>query len=277
MARGQAVGPQEPAPFWDLSTGAKGSYHRRLVESMMSSDLTTMDVSGWDILKKALNQRVVVVRSSLVPSNRNRVWFVETDVRPVVVKRSLSGLSSVEFETMLLAKKAGLSVPYPLYMDRNYLVTEFISGDSCDMLVNALFSTGAAEGIGRWLGAFHESMESFGKPLAMSDAVLENFVMHEGEVFGVDLEDTKPGDPMDDLGQMASSILGNEPFFTPVKFDLCFNLLEAYEQRTGIEARESVRPYVVKHLRRSVRARPLYRRPFEQVARAIEKGWPDLA
>jgi hypothetical protein len=243
----------------------------------MSSDLTAMDVSGWDILKKALNQRVVVVRSSLVPSNRNRVWFVETDVRPVVVKRSLSGLSSVEFETMLLAKKAGLSVPYPLYMDRSYLVTEYISGDSCDPLINAMFSARAAEGLGSWLGAFHESMDSFGKPLAMSDAVLENFIMHEGEVFGVDLEDTRPGEPMDDLGQMASSILGNEPFFTPIKFDLCFGMIDSYERRTGMEARESVRPYVVKHLRQSVRARPLYRRPFEQVARALEKAWPDLA
>ena len=190
---------------------------------MMFSDLTTMDASGWDILKKALNQRVVVVRSSLVPSYRNRVWLVETDVRPVVVKRSLSRRSPVEFETMLLAKRAGLSVPYPLYMDKDYLVTEYISGDSCDMLVNTMFSTRAAEGLGRWLGAFHESMDRFGKPMAMSDAVLDNFIMHEGEVYGVDLEDSAPGNPMDDLGQMASSILGNEPFFTPIKFDLCFS------------------------------------------------------
>lgn len=243
----------------------------------MSSDLTAMDSSGWEILKKALNQRVVVTRSSLVPSYRNRVWLVETDVRPVVVKRSLSGLSAVEFETMLLAKKAGLAVPYPLYMDRDYIVSEYVSGEPCDILVNAMFSTAAAEGLGRWLGAFHESMERLGRPLAMSDAVLDNFIMHEGEVFGVDLEDAAPGDPMDDLGQMASSILGNEPFFTPIKFDLCFSLLDAYEERTGMESRESVRPFVAKHLRRSVRARPLYRRPFEEVAKVLDRSWPELA
>lgn len=243
----------------------------------MSSDLTAMDTSGWEILKKALNQRIVVVRSSLVPSNRNRVWFVETDVRPVVVKRSLSGLSPVEFETMLLAKKAGLSVPYPLYMDRNYLVTEFISGEPCDILVNTMFNTRAAEGLGGWLGGFHETMEGSGRPLTMSDAVLDNFIMHDGEVFGVDLEDAAPGEPMDDLGQMAASILGNEPFFTPIKFDLCFCMLQAYEERTGMESMESVRPFVSKHLRLSVRARPLYRRPFNEVARVLEKRWPDLA
>ncbi|MDQ1371966.1 MAG: hypothetical protein QG582_881 [Candidatus Thermoplasmatota archaeon] len=243
----------------------------------MSSDLTAMDSSGWETVKKALNQRVVITRSSLVPSFRNRVWLVETDVRPVVVKRSLSGLSAVEFETTLLAKKAGLLVPYPLYMDKDYIVSEFISGERCSRLVSAMFNTAAAEGIGRWLGGFHDSMESFGKPLAMRDAVLDNFIMHEGEVFGVDLEDTSPGDPMDDLGQMASSILGNEPFFTPIKFDLCFSMLDAYEERTGMESRESVRPFVAKHLRLSVRARPLYRRPFEGVAKVLDKAWPDLA
>jgi hypothetical protein len=243
----------------------------------MSSDLTAMDSPGWEILKKALNQRIVVVRSSLVPSYRNRVWLVETDVRPVVVKRSLSGRSAVEFETMLLAKKAGLAVPYPLYMDRDYLVSEYVSGESCDILVNAMFSTPAAEGLGKWLGAFHESMDRLGSPLTMSDAVLDNFIMHEGEVFGVDLEDATPGDPMDDLGQMGASILGNEPFFTPIKFDLCFSMLDAYEERTGMESRVSVRPFVAKHLRLSVRARPLYRRPFEEVARMLDKRWPDLA
>lgn len=243
----------------------------------MSSDLTAMDSSGWETVKKALNQRVVFVRSSIVPSYRNRVWLVETDVRPVVVKRSLSGLSAVEFETTLLAKKAGLLVAYPLYMDRDYLVSEYISGDSCYLLVNSLFSTPAAKGLGKWLGGFHESMDSFGRPMAMRDAVLENFIMHEGEAYGVDLEDASPGDPLDDLGQMAASILGNEPFFTPVKFDLCFSMLDAYEDRTGMESRESVRPFVAKHIRQSVRARPLYRRPFEQVAKVLDRAWPDMA
>lgn len=243
----------------------------------MSSDLTAMSTSGWETVKKALNQRVVFVRSSLVPSYRNRVWLVETDVRPVVLKRSLTGRSAVEFETTLIAKKAGLAVPYPLYMDKDYIVSEYISGESCDMLINAMFSAAAASGIGTWLGMFHESMDSFGRPMAMRDAVLDNFIMHEGDVFGVDLEDASPGDPMDDLGQMAASILGNEPFFTPVKFDLCFSMLDAYEERTGMESRESVRPYVAKHLRLSVKSRPLYRRPFEGVAKVLDRAWPDIA
>jgi hypothetical protein len=242
----------------------------------MSTDITAVDSSGWNILKKALNQRVVVVRSSIVPSNRNRVWFVETDVRPVVIKRSFSGRSPVEFETMLLAKKAGLEVPYPLYMDEDYLVTEFIPGEPCDLLINHMFSSKAAAGLGRWLGAFHEGLESFGKPIIMSDAVVHNFVMHEDRIYGFDLEDAVPGDPLDDLGQMAASILGNEPFFTPIKFDLCFRMLEAYEDRTGMESVESARPYVSKHLMLAVRSKPLYRRPFAEVANVLSKAWPNL-
>ena len=242
----------------------------------MSSDITAIDPSGWDILKKALNQRVVVVRSAIVPSNRNRVWFVETDVRPVVIKRSFSGRSPTEFETMLLAKKAGLEVPYPLYMDKQYLVTEFIPGEPCDRLINHMFSARAAEGLGRWLGSFHEGFESYERPMVMADAVIQNFVMQDDKIFGFDFEDSGPGDPLDDVGQMASSIIGSEPFFTPIKFDLCFRMLEAYEDHTGMEALESARPFVAKHLMLAVRSKPLYRRPFAEVAKVVEKGWPNL-
>jgi hypothetical protein len=243
----------------------------------MASDPTALDLLACEVLKKALNQRVVIVRSKLVPSLRNRVWLVETDVRPVVLKRSLSGKSPTEFETLLLAKKAGLEVPFPLYMDHDYIVTEYIAGESCDRLINHMFSSKAAEGIGGWLGAFHESLESFGRPLVMADAVLPNFLQYDDKVFGVDLEDALPGEPLDDVGQVAASILGSEPFFTPIKFELCYRMLDGYESRTGMESVESVRPYVAKHLMLSVKAKPLYRRPFSQVASAIQKGWPNLA
>jgi hypothetical protein len=75
---------------------------------------------------------------------------------------------------------------------------------------------------------------------------------------------------------MAASILGNEPFFTPIKFDLCFRMLEAYEDRTGMESVESARPYVSKHLMLAVRSKPLYRRPFAEVANVLSKAWPNL-
>jgi hypothetical protein len=75
---------------------------------------------------------------------------------------------------------------------------------------------------------------------------------------------------------MASSIIGSEPFFTPIKFDLCFRMLEAYENQTGMEALESARSFVAKHLMLSIRSKPLYRRPFSEVARVLEKGWPNL-
>ncbi len=57
----------------------------------MLSDLTVFDALGWEAVKEALNQRVVLGPVRLIPSRRNRVWVVETDVRPVIVKRSLSG------------------------------------------------------------------------------------------------------------------------------------------------------------------------------------------
>ena len=243
----------------------------------MADDLTTLDPQGCDVLRKALNQRVVLVNETLVPSKRNRVWFVETDVRPVVLKRSLSRRGEHEFEMLSVARANGLNVPFPLYREDDYIVLEYISGERCDSLVNHLFSGDAAQKLAKWLAGFHGSLTSDGRPCIMNDAELSNFVMSEDKVFGLDLEDVTSGDPLDDLGSLLSSILGSEPIFTPIKFDLCMDLLETYEAETGIEALESVRPHVAKQLRRLTVARPLFRKTLMDAANRLELGWPQLA
>jgi len=110
----------------------------------------------------------------------------------------------------------------------------------------------------------------------MKDAVLSNFILSDDKIFGVDLEDAGPGDPLDDVGQLCASILGSEPFFTPVKFDLCLRMLRSYERTASLDVIDRVRPYVSKHLRLDSKNKPLFRRIFVSAARSIEKGWPAL-
>jgi hypothetical protein len=243
----------------------------------MAGDLTALDSYGWEALKKSLNQRLVMNRIRLVPSKRNRVWIAETDVRPVVVKQSLSGRAGNEFEELLVARKAGIDVPYPLFMDGDYLILEYVQGDTCDTMIHHLFSSEVAEKIGIWLARFHGMMPSSGDRRTRGDSVLSNFVFSDGKVFGLDLEDAGPGDPLDDLGQVVASILGNEPFFTPIKFDLSMRLIESYGKEARVEVAEMARPYVSKHLRLDAKAKPLFRRTLVTAAKSIERGWPDLA
>ncbi len=240
-------------------------------------DLTAIDSLGWDALRKALNQRVVVTSMRLIPSRVNRVWVVETDVRPVIVKRSLSGRSGREFEALVLAKSAGLDVPYPLYKEGDYIVEEYLPGDTCEVLVNHLFSHQAAEGMGKWMARFHAVFRQDGSTRLMADAVLSNFIFSEGRIFGVDLENSGFGSELDDLGQASASILGSEPFFTPIKFDLCLRMLGAYEAATGSAVREKVRPYISRYLRFDAKRKPLFRRTLILAARSLERGWPELA
>ncbi|MBU0623325.1 MAG: hypothetical protein KJ672_00600 [Candidatus Thermoplasmatota archaeon] len=243
----------------------------------MASDLTALDSYGWEALKKSFNQRLVLNRIRLVPSKRNRVWVAETDVRPVVIKQFLSGRAGNEFEELLVARKVGIDVPYPLFMDGDYLMLEYVQGDTCDTMINHLFSSEVAENIGIWLAGFHEKMPSNGLRRIRGDSVLSNFVFSEGRIFGLDLEDSGPGDPLDDLGQIGASILGSEPFFTPIKFDLCIRLIESYGKEARADVVELARPYVSKHLRLDAKAKPLFRRSFLSAAKSIERGWPDLA
>ncbi|UCE81407.1 MAG: phosphotransferase [Methanobacteriota archaeon] len=244
----------------------------------MPQDLTLMDSAGWDALRRTLNQRVVLIRETLIPSKRNRVWAVETDVRPVVLKRSLSGRAESEFNSLVCARQAGLDVPLPLHRSENHIVMEYIPGERCDTLINHMSSAEVAEGLARWFARFHDKMGDGVKPIIMADAELTNFMVHDGQVFGFDLEDASEGDPLYDIGMLLASILGSEPLFTPVKFDLCMRLLEAYEKESGLEARESVRPFVSTHLRLSATTRPLFRGALLEAARRLESsGWPILA
>lgn len=241
------------------------------------SDLTSLDSLGWEAVKKALNQRVVVDHVKFIPSKRNRVWIVETDVRPVVVKRFLTEKCGIEFENLLQAKRAGLDVPLLLAKSGDYLVTEYVPGESCEMLINHMFSAKAAEGMGEWLAALHSGLKIEGSTKIMGDAVPSNFILSNGRVFGVDLEDCSEGEPLEDIGQLASSFLGSEPFFTPIKFDLCYHMIGNYEKVTGTEVLDRVRPFVSKHLQLDAKSRPLFRRTLIAAARSIEARWPKLA
>lgn len=243
---------------------------------MLSDDITSLDPFAWAAVKAALNRRVVVSRVALVPSRRNRVWTVETDVRPVVVKRFFSGKAGNEFEWLLRARSAGLGVPLPLFADGEYIVTEYIEGETCDVLINHMFSAAAAQGMGEWLASFHMAMRSGSDWTIMGDAVPSNFIMSGEGVLAVDLEDASAGDPLDDLGQMVASILGSEPFFTPIKFDLALKLLRRYESTTKTSVVEPVRMYAAKHLREDAKSKPLFRRTLMAASKSLEREWPRL-
>jgi hypothetical protein len=195
----------------------------------------------------------------------------------VVVKRFLSGRGGNEFESLVLARSKGLNVPYPLATHGDYLVMEYLQGDGCDVLVTKMFSTEAAEGMGRWLALFHNRLSTELGQRIRRDSVLSNFIMSDGVVYGLDLEDSGKGDPMDDLGELGASILGNEPFFTPIKFDLCMRMLRAYGQAANVDVYESSRKYIARHLLLDAHMKPLFRRTLVNAARSIERRWPDLA
>jgi hypothetical protein len=142
-------------------------------------------------------------------------------------------------------------------------------------LINLMFSAEVAERLG--YGSRRSTRRSPRRAALSWPTRLSNFVLYDGRVYGFDMEDVSPGEPLDDVGMLATSILATEPYFTPIKFDLCRRMLESYEELAGTEVVESVRPYVAKHLRIACHGRPLLRRPFEQAAKGIGMSWPRLA
>jgi len=240
------------------------------------ADLTVLDPLAWEAIKSALYQRVVIGSVRFVPSKKNRVWIVETDVRPVVVKRFLTGLCANEFELLLRARSSHVDVPMPLAKSSDYLVNEYIEGETCDVLINQFFSSAASEGIGKWLARFHSRLSDGSRYWIMSDAVPANFIVSGEDIYGLDLEDSVIGDPLDDMGRMVASVLDSDPLFTPIKFDLCRKMIRSYERESGMDVMDAVRPFVSKHLQRDAKNRPLFRRTLMGAAKSLEKGWPEV-
>ena len=54
------------------------------------------------------------------------------------------------------------------------------------------------------------------------------FIIFTDRIWGVDLEESRMGSPVEDIGQMCSSILTTDPMFTPEKFNLCKVFIDAY-------------------------------------------------
>ena len=65
-----------------------------------------------------------------------------------------------------------------------------------------------AEALGLWLARFHREMETPEGPLLRGDCVLPNFLTTDsGGLYGVDFEESRPGDPREDVAQLAVSVL----------------------------------------------------------------------
>jgi len=131
----------------------------------------------------------------------------------------------------------GLAVPEFIDYTDDLLILEYIPGDDC----KTLFGQGherVLQSIARWLADFHEA---FDHDRRRGDCILANFIMHESQIYGIDLEESSQGNYLRDVGDMCTSILRMKPAFTDQRFSQMRSFIASYfDRKDPVDITESV-------------------------------------
>jgi len=129
-----------------------------------------------------------------------------------------------EHRLLLACLEAEISVPTPLRLSGRQLFMTFVPGENlCDYL-NAEIDFRQAEPLASWLYRFHTSLK-----MNRGDGHLRNFLLYGKTIVGLDFEEARPANPLDDLIELCCSIIDTHPMFTPQKYRFCEQFLEHYE------------------------------------------------
>ena len=184
-------------------------------------------------------------------SRKNRVFHLVNQNKVLKVFPEAS-LAEKEWRVLRQALERGVPVPKPLRLRKEQLWMEYIAGANlCDYL-NACLDEKLIPTLSGWFVAFHRHAGQ-----RHGDANLRNFILAGEKIYGVDFEETAPGDSILDLVQFACSVLDTDPMFTAAKYRFCQQFLCAYEKQmgTGIE-RLQFWQQVADLLRRKIAFRP---------------------
>jgi tRNA A-37 threonylcarbamoyl transferase component Bud32 len=200
-------------------------------------------------------------------SRKNRVFKTKYAGEVCVAKifsEELRGRERSEFSILKICSKNGVRVPKPIKLLDGAILMELIDGANVADLFDSYWSIDPSGGsvrrelsmllgaVAEWLSQFH-SASNF--KLARGDAILRNFVLKGGEVWGMDFEEAQVGDPLADVGQTCSNILGLEPKFVPLKFELSRDFASAYWKLSGKDRADELPAKVAEALRHYARFR----------------------
>ncbi len=191
-----------------------------------------------EILKKLDNYNDIIVQKSF-KSKKNTVAYVTIKNNPRILKCFVPGLKqNMNKEHQILEKGKGLNTPNVYKKDEknNILIMNYISGENlCDIINDKKTSYSEKqklmELLAEWFNDFHNYFKNEEEFIIRGDSNLRNFILND-QIWGVDLEETRKGQPTEDIADMCSSILTTKPMFTNEKYKLCKKLIKSYVEKS---------------------------------------------
>ena len=163
-------------------------------------------------------------------SRQNCVTPLEYDGKKAV-KKLFSKPERLEAETHVMSalRKAGAAVPAEYGRGNDFVIYEYVEGQTLISQLEALdFSGAITDSLAAWLVLCSETLkETFGEPYILGDIHLANFIWNGKCVVGFDFEECTPGAFEDDIARLLVFIVTYTPMFSDYELSAAARLLNA--------------------------------------------------
>lgn len=218
-------------PIWYLSNYEKDNsngyltYEKKLMNKIK------------ELIKNNEKYKQIVIQKRLT-SKKNEAYLVKFNGKSCILKFFTTTLKkTIEMEYSILnigSSKLNIPAPVKLDVENNVILISYINGvNLCDVINNKKTKSFEKQRImhllAKWLFNFHTFFQKSDKILIRGDSILRNFILTD-RMWGVDFEESRYGQPMDDIACMCASILSTNPIFTDEKFILSSLLISNYEK-----------------------------------------------
>ncbi|MBU0496491.1 MAG: hypothetical protein KKC68_01080 [Candidatus Thermoplasmatota archaeon] len=169
------------------------------------------------------------------------VAYVLLNGKPRILKRFAPGYRTnfTTEATTLTTASSNLSIPTLFEKDeKNHVLTlGYISGENmCDLLndpkVTLQEKNRLMHLLSTWFIEFHTFFKTEDYNLIHGDATLRNFLFST-RIWGLDFEETRKGQPLEDIATLCASLLTTNPFNATYKYDLCTTFIRSYLRTTS--------------------------------------------
>ena len=146
----------------------------------------------------------------------------------VVAKMFVVDKFDIELRILKSSWEKSLAVPEVVEAREGVILMDYISGEPFVDVINRTFEPSLIDMLAEWYYNYHGAHD-----MIKGDPRLRNFIHHNGGIYGVDYEETRPGPWMLDIGGTAASLLDTNPIFDVRKQKMCWALLETYLDLIG--------------------------------------------
>jgi hypothetical protein len=199
--------------------------------------LTTLEI----LLKHKFGAAIGVEVTRRFESRKNIVLQLgieskrKTTPAHVVAKLFVTDRFENELQMLRACREHGLSVPEVLAAERGVILMSFISGELLVERINRTFDPRLIDALAEWYYKYHAA-----NGLIKGDPKLRNFIYSDAELYGLDFEESRPGEWVLDIGGIAASLLDTRPVFDNRKRALAWRLLGHYLAIKGETRNEDI-------------------------------------